>query len=117
MSEGCATCGARTVSKPVSAYEEVSAVFCEQCQHVIEMVEDLIDAPGPLAQPALQLHALGRLRRIEQVAHELIRRRIFAALVTKASWDDIGEALRLSPDEAKQRYSRQGTPENNWGWG
>lgn len=101
----------------MSPYEEVSAPFCDECQHVIEMVENLTDAPGSLAQSALQLHALRRLRRLEQVAHELVRRRIFAALMTKATWDEIAEALRLSPGEAKQTYSRGGTPENDWGWG
>ncbi|MCA1845721.1 MAG: hypothetical protein LC792_21505, partial [Actinobacteria bacterium] len=55
------------------------------------------------AQGALQANTLRRLPRIDQVVGELIRRRMVSTLIA-SNWDDIAEALGMTPDEAKARY-------------
>src|SRR5205807_266022 len=51
------------------------------------------------------------------VAHELVRRRMVSALMARATWDDVSEALGMPADEAKQTYPISDTPDSNWGWG
>src|SRR5687768_2583219 len=92
----CAACGEETQTKAVSPYEEVAATFCDQCKHVVAVLHELVDAPGPMAQAALQMNALGRLRRVEQVTQELIRRGILSARMVQAGWADIGDALGMT---------------------
>lgn len=101
---GCAACRGDTPKKAVSPYEEVSATFCDECRHVVALLDGFVDPAPPTAQAALQLINLRRLRRVEQVGHELIRRRIFSALLAKATWEEIAEALGVTVDEAKKRY-------------
>jgi hypothetical protein len=114
---GCAACGAEVPSKPVSPYENVAATLCEQCQHLATKLTDLVDAVDLGTQGALQINTLGRLRRVEQVAHELVRRRMFAALMNTATWTEVAEAVGLTPDEAKSTYPMRNDPESDYGWG
>lgn len=113
----CAACGAAVPSRSVSPYEGVPATFCEQCHDVAGRLSELVDAVSLGTQGALQIDTLGRLRRVEQVAHELVRRRMFAAILNKATWDEVSEAVGLSPDEAKRAYPMRDDPESNFGWG
>jgi hypothetical protein len=99
----------------VSPYEEVAATFCDQCQHVVTVLHELVDAPRPMAQAPLQMNALGRLRRVEVVSQELIRRRILSARMVNASWADIGDALGMTGDEAKNRYPLRRAADDNGG--
>jgi hypothetical protein len=115
--EGCAACGRSTESKPVSPYEAVSATCCEECQYVVAKLNELVDAVRESTQGALQVNTVRRLRRVEQVAHELVRRRVLSALMARATWHDVSEALGMSADEAKQTYPIRDTPDSNWGWG
>lgn len=113
---GCAACGGDTHKRPVLPYEDVSAPFCDACQHIVTALNGLIDPAPARAQAALQTNTLRRLRRIDQVVGELIRRRMVSTLLSKGDWDDIADALGMSPDEAKARYPM---PNNRpkWGWG
>lgn len=113
----CAACGAAVPFRSVSPYEGVSATFCEQCQDVAGTLTKLVDAVTLGSQGALQINTLGRLRRVEQVAHELVRRRMFAAILNKATWAEVSEAVGLAPDEAKRTYPMRDDPESNFGWG
>ena len=61
--------------------------------------------------------ALERLRRLEGVAHDLVRRRIQAAVVKGAPWDDISQVLGMPATEIKRAYPIWDTDEKNWGWG
>lgn len=112
----CAACGDQTQTKAVSPYEEVAATFCDQCKHVVAVLHELVDAPRPMAQAALQMNALGRLRRVEQVTQELIRRGILSARMVQAGWTDIGDALGMTGDEAKDRYPLRRAEDANGGW-
>lgn len=91
-------------------------MFCRECQHVATVLNELVDAASPMAQVALQTNTLGRLRRVDQVVGELIRRRMASTLIAKGNWDDIAGALGMTPDEAKARYPMPNT-RPNWGWG
>lgn len=113
---GCAACGGETQKRAVSPFEDVSATFCEECQHIVNVLNDLVDAVGPMAQAALQTNTLRRLRRVDQVVGELIRRRMVSTLVSKGSWDDITDALGMTPDDAKARYPMP-NDRPKWGWG
>jgi hypothetical protein len=113
---GCAACGGETQKRAVSPYEDVSATFCGECQHVVEAVNELVDAAPISTQAALQTNTLRRLRRVDQVVGELIRRRMVSTLVSRGSWDDIADALGMSPDEAKARYPMPNSRPNH-GWG
>ncbi len=109
---GCAACGGETQKRAVSPYEDVSATFCDQCQHIVTAVNRLVDAVPTGAQAALQTNTLRRLRRVDLVVAELIRRRMLSTLIAKGSWDEITDALGMSPDEAKARYPMP----NDRGW-
>jgi len=113
---GCAACGSDTQKRAVSPFEDVSATFCQECQHIVSVLNDLVDAAPATAQTALQTNTLRRLRRVDQVVGELIRRRMVSTLIGKGSWDDIADALGMAPDDAKARYPM---PNNRpkWGWG
>ena len=113
---GCAACGSDTQKRAVSPFEEVSATFCEECQHIATVLNDLVDAAPATAQTALQTNTLRRLRRVDQVVGELIRRTMVSTLIGKGSWDDIADALGMAADEAKARYPMPNSrPE--WGSG
>jgi hypothetical protein len=94
----------------------VSATFCDECQHIVNVLNDLVDAARPMAQAALQTNTLRRLRRVDQVVGELIRRRMVSTLVSKGNWDDITDALGMAPDDAKARYPMP-NDRPKWGWG
>ena len=113
---GCAACGSDTQKRAVSPYEDVSAIFCDQCQAIVAALNDLVDAAPNRTQAALQANTLRRLRRVDQVVAELIRRRMVSILISRGSWDDIADALGMSPDEAKARYPRANSRPNH-GWG
>jgi hypothetical protein len=100
----------------VSPHEEVSATFCDECQHIVTALNRPVDAASPMTQAALQRNTLRRLRRVDQVVEVLIRRRMLSTLLGKGNWDDIGEALGMSPDEAKAKYPMPNS-QPNWGWG
>lgn len=113
---GCAACGSDTQKRAVSPFEDVSATFCDECRHIVAVLEGLVEAAPATAQTALQTNTLRRLRRVDQVVGELIRRRMVSILIGKGSWEDIAGALGLGPDEAKARYPMPNSrPE--WGWG
>jgi hypothetical protein len=115
--DGCAVCGAATAKRPVSPLEEVSARYCDDCQGIVGALEGLAGA-GPVSDQALfHLVALERLRRLEMVAHDLVRRRIQAARVRGAAWDGISDAAGMPEDEIKRTYPLWDTEEKNWGWG
>jgi hypothetical protein len=115
--EGCAVCGAPTPKRSVSPVEEVSATYCDECQTVVQALESLAGA-GPITdQSVFHLAALRRLRRTEEVVHQLVRRRIQAALVRGGAWDDITDAVGMPEDKIKATYPLWDTPEKNWGWG
>jgi hypothetical protein len=113
---GCAACGNDTQKRAVSPYEDVSAVFCAECQAVVTALDQLVDAAPPRAQAALQANTLRRLRRIDQVVAELIRRRMVSMLIARGNWADIAESLGMTPDEARARYPMP-NDRPNWGWG
>lgn len=113
---GCAACGDETQKRAVSPYEDVSATLCDECQHIVTALNNLVDAAPNTTQAVLQANTLRRLRRVDQVVGELIRRRMVSTLVSKGSWDDIADALGMSPDEAKARYPMPNS-RPNWGWG
>ena len=115
--EGCAACGRSTASKPVSPYEAISAIYCGECQYVVAKLNELVDAGTESTLGDLQVNTVRRLRRVEQVAHELVRRRMVSALMARATWDDVSEALGMPADEAKRTYPISDTPDSNWGWG
>ena len=109
--------GRRRRSGPYSPFEEVSARYCGDCQVVVEALEGLAGA-GPFSDQAVfHLSALERLRQLETVTHHLVRRRIQAALVRGAGWDDISQAVGMPEDEIKRTYPIWDTDEKNWGWG
>lgn len=91
-------------------------MFCDECQFIVTALNDLVDAAPATAQTALQTNTLRRLRRVDQVVGELIRRRMLSTLIGKGSWDDIADALGLAPDEAKARYPMPNS-RPKWGWG
>lgn len=113
---GCAACGGETQKRAVSPFEDVSATFCDECQRVVDVLDELVDAARPMAQAALQANTLRRLRRVDLVVGELIRRRMVSTLVSKGTWDDISDALGMAPDDAKARYPMP-NDRPNWGWG
>lgn len=113
---GCAACGSDTQKRAVSPFEDVSAMFCDECEHIVTVLNGLVDAARTTAQPALQTNTLRRLRRVDQVVGELIRRRMVSILLSKGNWDDISEALGMAPDEAKARYPMPNS-RPKWGWG
>lgn len=115
--EGCAVCGAATAKRAVSPLEEVSARYCGQCQTAVEGLERLADCGSLPEQAVFQMAALERLRRLEKVAHDLVRRRMQAALVRGATWDDVSQALGMPAAEIKRAYPIWDTEEKNWGWG
>src|SRR5437867_2012836 len=90
--------------------------LCDECRHVVALLEGFVDAEPPKAQAVLQINNLRRLRRVEQVVYELIHRRIFSALVARATWDEIAEALGMTPDEARKRYSMGRANPDTGGW-
>jgi hypothetical protein len=113
---GCAACGSDTQKRAVSPFEDVSATFCDECQHIVNVLNDLVDATPPRAQAALQTNTLRRLRRVDQVVGELIRRRMLSTLSSEGNWHDITDALGMAPDDAKARYPMP-NDRPNWGWG
>jgi hypothetical protein len=68
------------------------------------------------SERSLHTRTLRRLRRVDQVVAELIRRRMFSTLIAKGNWDDIAEALGMTPDEARARYPKPNDRPNS-GWG
>jgi hypothetical protein len=113
---GCSSCGDEVLSKRVSPHEEVSARYCEQCQHIVGKLTELVEAIELSGQGALQINALARLRRVEQVAHDLVRRRMFAAVQKNVSWADISDAVGLPEDEAKRAYPMRNYSDSDYGW-
>jgi len=113
---GCAACGSGTQKRAVSPYEDVSAIFCDECQQIVTALNDLVDAAPNTTQTALQANTLRRLRQVDRVVAELIRRRMVSTLISRGSWDDIADALGMSPDEAKARYPMPNSRPNH-GWG
>ncbi len=112
----CAACGGETLKRAVSPFEDVSATFCDECQHIVGVPNGLVDTGSPMTQAALQTITLRRLRRVDLVVGELIRRRMVSTLLSKGNWDDITEALGLTPDEAKAAYPMP-NDRPKWGWG
>ena len=110
---GCAACGSDTRKRAVSPFEDVSATFCDECQHVVTVLNGLVDAAPITTQAALQTNTLRRLRRVDQVVGELIRRRMLSTLLSKGDWEAIADALGMTPDEAKAWYPMP----NSQGWG
>ena len=113
---GCSACGGDTQKRAVSSFEDVSATFCDECQHIVNVLNDLVDAAPPMSQAALQMNTLRRLRRVDQVVGELIRRRMVSTLVGKGNWDDITDALGMDTDDAKARFPMP-NDRPKWGWG
>jgi hypothetical protein len=61
--------------------------------------------------------ALERLRRLEQVVHDLVRRRIQADVVGGATWEDVSRVVGMPAAEIKRTYPIWDTDERNRGWG
>src|SRR5690349_14682671 len=118
MRVSCATCGAETERRAVSAVESVSARYCQECAALARTIEGAVDA-GPWSEQAIfQLAVVGRLRRMETVAHDIATRRLQAAHRMGAAWDDLCDAVGLaSPDELWRMYPLRDSPDDNWGWG
>lgn len=62
-----------------------------------------------------EMNALGRLRQVEQVAQQLIRRGILSARMVQTNWADIADVLGMTGDEAKNRYPLRRAEDANGG--